>query len=179
MLEIVVAQIVPIASRVKNAWWPVMITFDDAYRDFADAAWPVTHPVAVQPGTTRPWVPNNTVTATYPHTTYPPTPHHPPTVPHTTTPRTTVPHTTVPRTTEPAATTTSLAPGCSPITKFRSGVSEYMQTFPKRNSPFNAGRNSFNTGRIDHLYQDPHVDNRNFVLHYGDLTDSTSLVFFF
>ena len=34
----------------------------------------------------------------------------------------------------------------------------------------------FNTDRIDHLYQDPHVDGRNFVLHYGDLTDSTSLV---
>ncbi|MFT7121326.1 MAG: GDPmannose 4,6-dehydratase [Neolewinella sp.] len=33
-----------------------------------------------------------------------------------------------------------------------------------------------NTNRIDHLYQDPHVDNRNFVLHYGDLTDSTNLV---
>lgn len=34
----------------------------------------------------------------------------------------------------------------------------------------------FNTDRIDHLYQDPHVDNRKFTLHYGDLTDSTSLV---
>jgi GDPmannose 4,6-dehydratase len=34
---------------------------------------------------------------------------------------------------------------------------------------------SFNTDRIDHLYQDPHIDNRNFVLHYGDLTDSTNL----
>jgi GDPmannose 4,6-dehydratase len=34
----------------------------------------------------------------------------------------------------------------------------------------------FNTDRIDHLYQDPHVDGRNFILHYGDLTDSTSLV---
>jgi GDPmannose 4,6-dehydratase len=33
----------------------------------------------------------------------------------------------------------------------------------------------FNTDRIDHLYQDPHVDHRNFILHYGDLTDSTSL----
>lgn len=32
-----------------------------------------------------------------------------------------------------------------------------------------------NTGRIDHLYQDPHVDNRNFILHYGDMTDSMSL----
>jgi GDPmannose 4,6-dehydratase len=34
----------------------------------------------------------------------------------------------------------------------------------------------FNTDRIDHLYQDPHVDGRNFILHYGDLTDSTNLV---
>jgi len=34
----------------------------------------------------------------------------------------------------------------------------------------------FNTDRIDHLYQDPHVDNRNFMLHYGDMTDSSSLL---
>ncbi|WP_452232340.1 GDP-mannose 4,6-dehydratase [Lacinutrix sp. MEBiC02595] len=34
----------------------------------------------------------------------------------------------------------------------------------------------FNTDRIDHLYQDPHVDNRNFILHYGDMTDSTNLI---
>ena len=34
----------------------------------------------------------------------------------------------------------------------------------------------FNTDRIDHLYQDPHINNRRFVLHYGDLTDSTSLI---
>jgi GDPmannose 4,6-dehydratase len=34
----------------------------------------------------------------------------------------------------------------------------------------------FNTERIDHLYQDPHVDNRNFFLHYGELTDSTNLI---
>lgn len=34
---------------------------------------------------------------------------------------------------------------------------------------------SFNTGRIDHLYQDPHVRNRNLVLHYGDMTDSMNL----
>ncbi|MGQ7947221.1 GDP-mannose 4,6-dehydratase [Flavobacterium sp. WC2509] len=33
----------------------------------------------------------------------------------------------------------------------------------------------FNTDRIDHLYQDPHVENRNFILHYGDMTDSTNL----
>ncbi|MFZ5758909.1 MAG: GDP-mannose 4,6-dehydratase [Thermodesulfobacteriota bacterium] len=34
----------------------------------------------------------------------------------------------------------------------------------------------FNTDRIDHLYQDPHIENRNFILHYGDMTDSSSLV---
>ncbi len=34
---------------------------------------------------------------------------------------------------------------------------------------------SFNTERIDHLYQDPHIDNRNFILHYGDLSDSSNL----
>ena len=34
---------------------------------------------------------------------------------------------------------------------------------------------SFNTQRVDHIYQDPHVKNQNFVLHYGDLTDSSSL----
>lgn len=34
----------------------------------------------------------------------------------------------------------------------------------------------FNTDRIDHLYQDPHVENRNFFLHYGDMTDSTNLI---
>ena len=35
---------------------------------------------------------------------------------------------------------------------------------------------SFNTGRIDHLYQDPHVEGRRFILHYGDLTDATNLI---
>ena len=35
---------------------------------------------------------------------------------------------------------------------------------------------SFNTDRIDHIYEDPHVDHRRFILHYGDLTDSTNLV---
>src|SRR5215213_6418569 len=34
----------------------------------------------------------------------------------------------------------------------------------------------FNTDRIDHLYQDPHVDDRRFILHYGDMTDASSLV---
>ena len=35
---------------------------------------------------------------------------------------------------------------------------------------------SFNTDRIDHIYLDPHIENRNFILHYGDLTDSTNLI---
>jgi GDPmannose 4,6-dehydratase len=35
---------------------------------------------------------------------------------------------------------------------------------------------SFNTGRIDHIYQDPHVDNQRFKMHYGDLSDSTNLI---
>lgn len=34
----------------------------------------------------------------------------------------------------------------------------------------------FNTDRIDHLYQDPHMEGRRFILHYGDLTDSTNLI---
>ena len=35
---------------------------------------------------------------------------------------------------------------------------------------------SFNTQRIDHIYEDPHLDNSMFTLHYGDLTDSTNLI---
>ena len=35
---------------------------------------------------------------------------------------------------------------------------------------------SFNTGRIDHLYQDPHEGHRDFILHHGDMTDSSSLL---
>jgi GDPmannose 4,6-dehydratase len=34
----------------------------------------------------------------------------------------------------------------------------------------------FNTDRIDHIYQDPHISHRNFILHYGDLTDATNLI---
>ena len=34
----------------------------------------------------------------------------------------------------------------------------------------------FNTARIDHLYQDPHVNNRHFILHHGDLSDSTNII---
>jgi GDPmannose 4,6-dehydratase len=35
---------------------------------------------------------------------------------------------------------------------------------------------SFNTERIDHLYQDPHKSDVSFILHYGDLTDATNLI---
>lgn len=34
----------------------------------------------------------------------------------------------------------------------------------------------FNTGRVDHLYQDPHESKRNFILHFGDLTDATNII---
>ena len=34
----------------------------------------------------------------------------------------------------------------------------------------------FNTGRVDHIYQDPHIDHRDFVLHYGDLSDTSNLI---
>ena len=34
---------------------------------------------------------------------------------------------------------------------------------------------SFNTERVDHIYQDPHLDKQDFVLHYGDLTDTSNL----
>jgi GDPmannose 4,6-dehydratase len=34
----------------------------------------------------------------------------------------------------------------------------------------------FNTGRVDHLYEDPHIENKKFILHYGDMTDSTNLI---
>jgi GDPmannose 4,6-dehydratase len=35
---------------------------------------------------------------------------------------------------------------------------------------------SFNTGRVEHLYQDPHERDLRFILHYGDLTDATNLI---
>ncbi len=35
---------------------------------------------------------------------------------------------------------------------------------------------SFNTGRVDHLYRDPHIDGAKFFMHYGDLTDATNLI---
>jgi len=34
----------------------------------------------------------------------------------------------------------------------------------------------FNTERIDHIYQDPHIQNKNFILHFGDMTDSTNII---
>ncbi|WP_284198588.1 GDP-mannose 4,6-dehydratase, partial [Azospirillum oryzae] len=35
---------------------------------------------------------------------------------------------------------------------------------------------SFNTGRVEHLYRDPHEEDVRFFMHYGDLTDSTNLI---
>lgn len=34
----------------------------------------------------------------------------------------------------------------------------------------------FNTGRIDDIYQDPHIENKKFILHHGDLSDSTNII---
>ena len=34
----------------------------------------------------------------------------------------------------------------------------------------------FNTQRVDHIYEDPHVEHQRFILHYGDLTDSSNLI---
>ena len=39
-----------------------------------------------------------------------------------------------------------------------------------------SGEHPPNTDRVDHLYQDPHIDGKNFVLHYGDMTDATNLI---
>ena len=47
---------------------------------------------------------------------------------------------------------------------------DYMVHGIKRRS------SSFNTGRVDHLYQDPHEGDVRFMLHYGDMTDSTNLI---
>ena len=35
---------------------------------------------------------------------------------------------------------------------------------------------SFNTGRVDHLYTDPHIENKKFSMHFGDITDATNLI---
>ena len=48
-----------------------------------------------------------------------------------------------------------------------------------RATPFTASSGvprSFNTGRVEHLYQDPHEQNQRFILHYGDMTDATNLI---
>ena len=34
----------------------------------------------------------------------------------------------------------------------------------------------FNTDRIDHIYEDPHIENQKFILHFGDMTDSSNLI---
>jgi len=47
---------------------------------------------------------------------------------------------------------------------------EYLVHAIKRRS------SSFNTQRVDHIYQDPHVENKNFILHYGDMTDASNLI---
>ncbi len=43
-------------------------------------------------------------------------------------------------------------------------------------TPSKRRSSSFNSGRIDHLYEDPHETERHFTLHYGDMTESTNLI---
>ncbi len=55
-------------------------------------------------------------------------------------------------------------------------LSEYLLKKGYRVHGIKRRSSLFNTERIDHLYQDPHIDDPNFRLHYGDLTDSTNLI---
>ena len=55
------------------------------------------------------------------------------------------------------------------LTELLLGKDYYVHGIKRRSS-------SFNTGRIDHLYQDPHEANVRFMLHYGDMTDATNLI---
>ncbi len=55
-------------------------------------------------------------------------------------------------------------------------LAEYLLTKNYEVHGIKRRASSFNTQRIDHLYQDPHVDNPNLFLHYGDLTDSINII---
>jgi GDPmannose 4,6-dehydratase len=55
-------------------------------------------------------------------------------------------------------------------------LAEYLIKLGYRVHGIKRRSSMLNTDRIDHLYQDPHIDNQNFILHYGDLTDSTNLI---
>ena len=54
-------------------------------------------------------------------------------------------------------------------------LSEYLLNLGYEVHGIKRRASSFNTGRIDHIYQDPHLQNRDFILHYGDMTDSMNL----
>jgi len=60
--------------------------------------------------------------------------------------------------------------------EFSTGGSEFLLKKGYQVHGLKRRSSSFNTDRIDHLYQDPHIENRNFILHYGDMTDSTNLI---
>ena len=55
-------------------------------------------------------------------------------------------------------------------------LAEYLLTKNYEVHGIKRRASSFNTQRIDHLYQDPHIDNPNLFLHYGDLTDSINII---
>jgi GDPmannose 4,6-dehydratase len=55
-------------------------------------------------------------------------------------------------------------------------LAEFLSKRTTSSTASNAGLRSFNTDRVDHLYQEPHTRDRRFIMHYGDLTDATNLV---
>ena len=87
---------------------------------------------------------------------------------------------TKPSTLSPESTQSSAKPKVALITGITGQDGAYLAEFLLKKGYVVHGvkrRSSlFNTDRIDHLYQDPHVKKSNFILHYGDLTDSTNLI---
>jgi len=77
-------------------------------------------------------------------------------------------------------TTQSISPKVALITGITGQDGSYLAEFLLEKGYIVHGikrrASSFNTQRVDHIYQDPHIDNANFKLHYGDLTDTSNLV---
>jgi GDPmannose 4,6-dehydratase len=82
--------------------------------------------------------------------------------------------------TQHSASSTNLQPKVALITGITGQDGSYLAEFLLEKGYVVHGikrrASSFNTQRVDHIYQDPHVDNANFKLHYGDLSDTSNLV---
>ena len=81
---------------------------------------------------------------------------------------------------QPSAPSTTKQPKVALITGITGQDGSYLAEFLLEKGYIVHGikrrASSFNTQRVDHIYQDPHIDNANFKLHYGDLTDTSNLV---